>query len=75
MSKPYSPSSAPEFAIKPDYSDILGISSPPQSESHLGGRASSLEYSPSVEPIIDPWVSQTSIEQAPQSPADRKSVV
>ena len=69
MSKPYSPSSAPEFAIEPDYSDILGISSPPQSKSHLGGRASSLQHSTPAASISDPWASQTSIEQAPQSPA------
>ena len=59
MSKPYSPSSAPEFATAHDYSDILGTSLP-------------LSTPPKVEPssivladataIIDPWASDMSIE-------------
>ena len=59
MSKPYSPSSAPEFATAHDYSDILGTSLP-------------LSTPPKVEPssivladataIIDPWASDMSLE-------------
>jgi tetratricopeptide (TPR) repeat protein len=55
MSKPYSPSTAPEFATQHDYSDILGTSKPSVKP-------------PAVELIVDPWASDT-IATPPELPA------
>jgi tetratricopeptide (TPR) repeat protein len=61
MSKPYSPSSAPEFATQHDYSDILGISTPPV-ETAKKPSSNDDKYH-SSDSIADPWVSTTSTEQ------------
>ncbi len=57
MSKPYSPSSAPEFAAQHDYSDILGISQSPATP--LSPNLNSTRS----ESIADPWASTTSTAQ------------
>jgi tetratricopeptide (TPR) repeat protein len=60
MSKPYSPSSAPEFAAQHDYSDILGTSLPP---------AKPVKQSKPSTSIRDPWASDIEI-----APPDRSSL-
>ena len=59
MSKPYSPSSAPEFATAHDYSDILGTSLPPSTPPKA--EPSSIVLADATA-IIDPWASDMSIE-------------
>ena len=59
MSKPYSPSSAPEFATAHDYSDILGTSLPPSTPPKV--EPSSIVLADATA-IIDPWASDMSIE-------------
>ena len=59
MSKPYSPSSAPEFATAHDYSDILGTSLPPTTPPKV--EPSSI-VSADATAIIAPWASDISIE-------------
>ncbi|WP_373542765.1 tetratricopeptide repeat protein [Chamaesiphon sp.] len=61
MSKPYSPSSAPEFATQHDYSDILGTSLPPTKPLQPKGAAAALA-------IGDPWASDVSSAQVEQPP-------
>jgi tetratricopeptide (TPR) repeat protein len=51
MSKPYSPSSAPEFAAQHDYSDILGTSTPPAQPRKVN------PAKPSASNLEDPWAS------------------
>ena len=74
MSKPYSPSSAPEFAVQHDYSDILATSIPPAkplSLDLLKPLSPNLNTTRS-ESITDPWASTTSTEQ-PDLPAQKLS--
>ena len=59
MSKPYSPSSAPEFATAHDYSDILGTSLPPSTPPKV--EPSSIVLADATA-IIDPWASDMSLE-------------
>jgi tetratricopeptide (TPR) repeat protein len=71
MSKPYSPSSAPEFATQHDYSDILGKSTPPAKPS------GSNPVAPLPSNFEDPWVSDLPTTQqakaAKQAKQDRYS--
>jgi tetratricopeptide (TPR) repeat protein len=60
MSKPYTPSTAPEFAAQHDYSDILGTSIPSSISSPPASGATSEQNSPKPAAIIDPWASQES---------------
>lgn len=59
MSKPYSPSSAPEFATAHDYSDILGTSLPPSTPPKV--EPSSIVLADATA-IVDPWASDMSLE-------------
>ena len=60
MSKPYTPSTAPEFASQHDYSDILGTSPQPSIPSQSTSSATPRQNSPKPASIIDPWASQAS---------------
>ncbi|AFY95300.1 tetratricopeptide repeat protein [Chamaesiphon minutus] len=68
MSKPHSPSTAPEFTAQPDDSDILGISTPAtkppaeHSEDPWGIEDTSIELQQRYAPDLDdedPWASDT----------------
>ena len=72
MTKPYSPSSAPEFAAQHDYSDILGTAQPPTTPPKYAplpadrdrGNAAVVDDVPA-----DPWASDvSSIDVQQQSP-------
>jgi tetratricopeptide (TPR) repeat protein len=63
MSKPYSPSSAPEFAAQHDYSDILGTSTPPPKPAP--------DRSTKSASFVDPWAVDLQIED--QDPLDPPS--
>jgi tetratricopeptide (TPR) repeat protein len=56
MSKSYSPSSDPEFATQHDYSDILGISTPPPQ------KKAAAPVEPSSSSLKDPWASDISAD-------------
>jgi tetratricopeptide (TPR) repeat protein len=60
MSKPPSPSTAPEFANQHDYSDILGTATPP-----LPGDSAPAKPSSKSAPLIDPWASDLVSESPP----------
>jgi tetratricopeptide (TPR) repeat protein len=60
MSKPPSPSTAPEFADQHDYSDILGTATPP-----LPGDSAPAKPSSKSAPLIDPWASDLVSELPP----------
>jgi tetratricopeptide (TPR) repeat protein len=67
MSKPYSPSTTPEFTNRPDYSDILGTTTPaPTKPSRIesADRSSdkTAKLDDSSDPIVDPWASDLNIE-------------
>ncbi|WP_310424847.1 tetratricopeptide repeat protein [Chamaesiphon sp. VAR_48_metabat_135_sub] len=70
MSKPYSPSSAPEFATQHDYSDILGISTPPAQT------LKSNPAKPSPSSFEDPWANDISADlpNNHSTPAESKIV-
>jgi tetratricopeptide (TPR) repeat protein len=66
MSKPYSPSSAPEFATQHEYSDILGISTSPAKPS------GSKPVEPLSSNIEDPWAIEIPTVR-PNQPAKQDS--
>jgi tetratricopeptide (TPR) repeat protein len=64
MSKPYSPSTNPEFTERPDYSDVLGMAPAPtqpariESDERLSGKAAKVENSSHRSDVfVDPWAS------------------
>lgn len=65
MSKPYTPSTAPEFASQHDYSDILGTSPQPSIPDQSTSSATPRPNSPQPASIIDPWASEESSNLAP----------
>ncbi len=65
MSKPYTPSNAPEFASQHDYSDILSTSLQSSIKSKSNNSNTPHQNSSKPTSIIDPWASQESSDLAP----------
>jgi tetratricopeptide (TPR) repeat protein len=81
MSKPNSPSTAPEFASQHDYSDILGTAMPPARQPQTAvfadpwatDREPEIELQPQQSPSVDPWADDAPVAP-PQSPKIQPAV-